>query len=367
MKIKRLITALLAVLLAGTVTACAGEAGQAASSTNATSSTSAAGATRTVEDGNGNPVEIPAQVTRVAPAIGAFAELTQIVAGDQPVITAAQDAQINGAFRKFLPAYEKSNPKGYAVDNVEDLVASGTQVVFGPESVISADQQAQLKAAGISFVPINKMGTVKDLANAAIIIGNILGGQAPERAQQFADYWKGQLDQATKATASLTDRQSIMVVAYQEGAYATTNKSDISQEYFEAAGLTNAAADIPGSGKTVSINTEKIVQLNPDWILASDPASKKAVEADPALSQLDVVRAGHVLVTPYGAYLWRVRSGEGALMPMWLVAEIYPEAVGSYDKIAAVKDFWERWYGYTLSDDEAAQIFVGQQVKQAAK
>lgn len=346
--------------------------------------------TRTVTASDGTQVEIPAQVTKVAPNIGALAEVTMIVSKGDPVISAAATQQITDKFKQYFPRYSEGNPNDYSAQSVEDLIASGTQVVFGISSMYSDDQLDQLKQAGIAFVPINSVSTVDELCDATELIGEILGGDYQQQAQKFSTYWKQQLSDAQNATASVSSKQTILEAMYNSGSFTTVNSSDIMNEYFEAAGLTNVAADLQksaggnnsqgsgnksqnsgnngqgssnksgGGAQGIAIDAESIAQMNPEWIITNSQEGKEALMSNPALSKVTAIANNHVLVSPQGAYLWIVRSGEGAMVPMWLVSQVYPDLAGDYDAKTAVKDFFKEYYSYDLDDAAVEGILAGQ-------
>lgn len=339
--------------------------------------------TRTVTASDGTQVEIPAQVTKVAPNIGALAEVTMIVSKGDPVISAAATQQITDKFKQYFPRYSEGNPNDYSAQSVEDLIASGTQVVFGISSMYSDDQLDQLEQAGIAFVPINSVSTVDQLCDATELIGEILGGDYQQQAQKFSTYWKQQLSDAKNATVTVGDKQTILEAMYNSGSFTTVNSSDIMNEYFEAAGLTNVAADLQkssagsngqssgsngqnsgnksgGGAQGIVIDAESIAQMNPEWIITNSQEGKEALMSNPALSKVTAIANNHVLVSPQGAYLWIVRSGEGAMVPMWLVSQVYPDLAGDYDAKTAVKDFFKEFYSYDLDDAAVEGILAGQ-------
>lgn len=369
--IRGVVAAMAAYALALAMVGCAGGGSGQSSST------------RTVTAADGTQVEIPAQVTKVAPNIGALAEVTMIVSKGDPVISAAATQQIGDKFKQYFPRYSEGNPNGYSAQSVEDLIASGTQVVFGIQSMYSDDQLDQLKQAGIAFVPINSVSTVDELCDAIELIGEILGGDYQQQAQKFSTYWKQQLSDAKNATATVGDKQTILEAMYNSGSFTTVNSSDIMNEYFEAAGLTNVAGNLQkssagsngqgsggngqgsgnksgGGAQGIAIDAESIAQMNPEWIITNSQEGKEALMSNPALSKVTAIANDHVLVSPQGAYLWIVRSGEGAMVPMWLVSQVYPDLAGGYDAKTAVKDFFKEYYSYDLDDAAVEGILAGQ-------
>ncbi len=88
-------------------------------------------------------------------------------------------------------------------------------------------------------------------------------------------------------------------------------------------------------------------------------SAKEEIMADEALTEVDAVKNGNVIVIPSGCYYWSVRSGEGALMTPWLVSVLHPELFPELDMVQEVKDFYSNFYGYELTDELAEGILAG--------
>ena len=255
----------------------------------------------------------------------------------------------------------ESNPNNYDSGSVESIIASGSQVVYGPDSVLSDEQKTQLQEAGIPFVAVNNIKNVDGMCDSFMIIGDIFGEEGRERAQNFVDYYQGNIQTAKDLTASIEDKVSIMCLRYSGGAYSTINGQDICNEYFEAAGGINVAKDYTAdsSGTGLTVNQEQIVTWNPEVIMAFTQSAKEAIMADPTLADVDAVKNDKVYVCPYGVYNWAVRSGEGAMLPLWLGTVMYPEQFAETDMNQVVKDFFNDYYGYSISDEEIQTVLAG--------
>lgn len=322
-----------------------------------------ASSTRMVAGDDGVEVEIPAVVTRAAPVIGAFAQMTEMLTAGGGKIVAAATNNVSDYFKQVFPDYVESNPNDYNSTSVEDLVAAGAQVAYGPSQLFSDDQKAQLTEAGIPFVPINNIATVEGMCNAFLIIGEILGEAEYARAEEFVEYYTGNINACTALTTDVADEDKVTMLSlfYSADAYTTINGGDICNEYIEAAGGINLAKDYsPAAGSSsLTVDAEQIVAWNPQFIMTSNQAGKEAILADPALATVDAVVNGNVGVCPYGVYLWSVRSGEGSMLPLWLGTQMYPELYAEVDMAAVVKEFFNYWYNYDISDDEIASTLAG--------
>lgn len=380
--------------------------------------------TRTVTDSDGNEVTIPAEVTRVAPAIGAFAQVTEMLTNGSGKIVAAATQQISDDFKAVFTDYVESNPNDYDATNVEDLIASGAQVVYGPKSMWTDEQLQQLDDAGIAFVSISNLSDAASMMDSFQLIGEILGEEESERADEFNAYYQGLLDDAEEKTADLTDDEKVKVLKLNVsgGAYTTVNKTDIFSDIAAGVGGVNVAADYEaadgsaaggngqkgsgngqgsgsgqqgsgngqGSGNSqqgasgsgsgqgqrgsgngggrsgggpqsgLNVDAEQIIAWNPAVIITNNQASTEAILADSALQSVEAVKNGAVYTSPRGLYLWGVRSAENAMMTPWLGQILYPDRFSDVDMNSVVKDFYEKWYNTEIDDAEVEKILAGQ-------
>ena len=354
--------ALSAVLMSSCLLAGCAQQQTADFATN-TQATEEQAATRTVTDSNGNEVTIPAQVERVAPTMGAFAQATEMFCAGNGKIAAASNKQISDAFKAVFTDYNESNPNSYDSSSVEDLIAADVQVVYGPASVYSDEQLEQLRQAGIAVVALNKLSTVEDMCNNFLTIGEILGDEEYARAQQFVEYYKQSISDAQQRASKLTDAQkhTVLQMNVSGDQYVCADDKDISNAYYEAVGAKNVAAGYEGaqSGQYRSVDAEQIVKWNPEYIVTMNTNVKDQILSDSALADVDAVKNGNVYVCPTALYLWCVRSAEGALMAPWLGSVMYPELYADQDMQQVLQDFYKNFYNTELSDADAQNILSG--------
>lgn len=324
-------------------------------------------AARIVLDSEGKEVVIPAKVERVAPSIGAFAQVTEMLSRGK--IAAASTAQISEDFKAVFTDYAKSNPDNRDSSSVEDLIAADVQVVYGPAAAYSEEQLEQLAQAGIAYVNISSLSGSEDMMDSYRLIGEILGEE--ERAEAFCSYWQGSIDDCQERTAQLQeeDRARVLRLSVSGGAYSTVNNTDIFTSIAEEAGAVNVAAEYqpeggkgaPGGGRNsgLSVDAEQIIAWNPDVIISMNKAGAEEILADPALAGVKAVKEGKVYNTPQGLYLWGVRSGENAMMTPWLGTILYPELFEDVDMEQVVMDFYKDWYQTEIDAETASEILEG--------
>lgn len=79
---------------------------------------------------------------------------------------------------------------------------------------------------------------------------------------------------------------------------------------------------------------------------------------NPALSKLQAVLNKDVYQAPVGTFWWDRPSPESILGILWLSKIIYPQQFSDIDLMAISKDFYKKFYNYTLSDDEYKSFFA---------
>jgi iron complex transport system substrate-binding protein len=322
---------------------------------------SLAAGTRFVKDSEGGLVEIPTDVTKAAPLIGAFAQMTEMLTAGSGKISAAATNNISDYFKQVFPDYVKSNPNNYNSSAIEDLIASGTQVVYGPDSFFSDDQKRQLASANIAYVAINHIQNVDGMCESFGIIGSILGPEEEKREADFVSYYRGNIDLAKSRTGGVENKLRFLSLFYSADTYNTINGKDICNEYIEAAGGVNMAKDyMPKTGgNSLIVDAEQIVAWNPQFIMTSNQSGREKVLTDPALAEVDAVKNRRVHVTPYGVYLWSVRSGEGSMLPLWLGKAMYPDMFPDIDMTSVVKNFFNKYYNYDIAPEEIDKVLAG--------
>ncbi|MGC4019061.1 MAG: ABC transporter substrate-binding protein [Muricomes sp.] len=312
--------------------------------------------TRTVTNVDGTTVEIPENVTGVAPTIGAFAHITAMLGGSDRIVASTQ-----GLDPLFFTVWPKTNPDKHDTSNMEDIIASGAQVTYGPN--FTDEQRAQLEAAGISVLQINAFSNAEELKAIVTLIGDILGGDAPERAKAFNTYYDGNIEYVKNMTKDLTDDQKVRVLnlRYSSDSYTTVSGTDISAFYAESAGGNFVSEEYEATDANMTVSAEQIIEWAPDVIFTMGRAAHDQIVNDPALASVPAVANGKVFTEPSGTYPWSVRSAEGALMPLFLAKIMYPDIFKDLSVEDKTKEFYKDMYDYNLSDEEVKTIMAGRE------
>lgn len=323
---------------------------------------------RTVTNLDGKTIEVPGEVTSVAAIFGPSYE--RIVAvGAEDAITCDGDFHISG-WPWSNVVYQHVNdvpgiPNAHSDLNVEDLVAQGVQVVFCFPNPAQAEA---ISNAGMSAIPMASTGKFRDIADSLTLYADVFGtDDAAKRAEAYGKYFDETVAMVKKRTEGISeaDRPGVYL-AYTDILHGYGAKSDM-VEVIDLAGGKLVSADVAG-GSNVEVTAEQIIAWNPDYVFvdhagSSGNASAESVIAD-ALStgdfnNVDAVRKNQVLATPTGVFFWD--SGiQKILYLVYIAKTLHPTLFEDVDMKKMLVDFYEKFFDFKLTDDEATRILSHQ-------
>jgi iron complex transport system substrate-binding protein len=104
------------------------------------------------------------------------------------------------------------------------------------------------------------------------------------------------------------------------------------------------------------IDPETIVSMAPEVIFSSSPIDRLDILADPVLAEVPAVKSGRVYACPKGIFVWYARSAEGAMTPLWLGSQLYPDLFQEVDMRKVVKNYFGQFYNYQIPANELNEI-----------
>lgn len=234
------------------------------------------------------------------------------------------------------------------VENV--AVVDPDLVVIDVQDTVDTLRDSDISAA---YVAVNSPETI---VQAVEIIGAALGGEAEEQAQDYVAFYTSALDEVSAVSADLADDEKPRVM-HLGGTTSTSGSNSMPDSWITAAGGVNAAAEMGLDGSRVEINTETILEADPDVIICENQDTVDEIMGGEAYSELKAVQSGQVVAAPFGTAVWSMGTAETAVQLYWAASVINPELYADVDVDAVTRDFFERFYEYELSDEELDAIF----------
>ena len=375
---KKRVTA--AILAAGMILSLAGcgsgskEAATAAPE-DTVQSTAAAGKetekeTRIVVDHTGREVELPALIDRVVissilplPSVYCLFEgSAEKLVGIHPSSMAAAE---NSILPKVVPDILEVNTdflQGGEL-NTEELLNLKPDVVF--YSANNTDEYEKLSAAGIPAIGFSTSNwdydCVATFENWVKLLGEVLNQE--DKAAGIAEYGHQVYDEVQSVLTEAGDIEKprvLILFNYAGGVIKTSGSNFFGQYWIESTGGINVAADLNG---TPEINMEQIYEWDPDIIFITnfspyqpDDLYNNTIDGDD-WSNVTAVKNQQVYKFPLGMYRWFPPASDTPLVLKWLATKIQPDLFKDMDMAQEIKDYYEKYYNVTLTDEDLQKIY----------
>lgn len=324
-------------------------------------------------DSLGRTVQIPRELTRVAPS-GAVA--TMILSTIAPEYMVSVSATPSSAQYKYLPRDLLTLPTtgqmygSKSTLNLETLLSCGAQVVIDlgdRKENMAEDLDALQKQIGLPVIFLE--ADVVHMEQMYRTLGSILSGKEA-RGDELAGFAAETVAMAAEASARVTDAERVRVMYTSGVSGLDTNAEGSTQaQALSLVGAENAIVvpEVSNRGGGNTINLEQLYHFDPDVILFAPGSIYATVAEDEAWNRLSAIRAGKYYEIPGLPYNWL--SGPPSINMLlgvwWLGNLLYPQYY-DYNVTEKTQEAFEVLWGYALSDEEAAEMLRGSTLKGAA-
>ena len=336
------------------------EATEDASSETAEPTAEPEATTQVITDLTGAEVEVPLEIEKIADLWHAHNQIVIMLgAGDKLVGTTENfknRAWANVVYPRLAEVEALVVGSGAGEVNYEEALSLEPDVVF------ASDEEVTENARNQGLTTVNVMfQDYEGLRNNVTLTGQVLGADA----QAAADAWAAMLDENIDLVASRTegiadaDKPRILHIVSPQSYTMVDGTNTIVDEWIELAGGVNA---IETEGNRIELTLEEILGSDPDIIIigSAKPEDVDAFLADEQFSGLTAVQNGFVYANPEGVFPWDRYSGEEALQILWAAKFFNPDLFEDVDMVQKTQEFYSKFYGYDLTDDEATRILEGE-------
>lgn len=187
------------------------------------------------------------------------------------------------------------------------------------------------------------------------VFADALGEEAQARAEEWSTYFDDKVAYVTERTADISEeeRKSALYCYGEEGLGVFSQYSYVSF-WLEMAGGTNVA-DQTGEEMDTVVTMEQVIDWDPDVIFMGRMESTEPVTSDEKWASLSAVANGDVYICPDGVMFWDY-SSEGVLLMMYLAQKMYPDLFTDLDMVAETQEYYQTFYGYELSAENAQRL-----------
>ena len=320
-------------------------------------------------DSAGRRVELPKDITRVAPS-GAVA--TMILATLCPEYMVCVSSTPSSGQYKYLPPNLIDLPTtgqlygSRSTINLESLISAAPQVIIDlgdRKDKIDADMNTLQRTTGIATIFVE--ADLPHLSSAYRTLGEILGLE--ERAEALASFVDETMETATAILAKIPENERISVMFTSGTSGLNTNAAgSVQAQVLDIVGAVNAVIveDISNAGGGNVIGLEQLYNFDPEVILFAGGSIYGMVAELPAWSDLSAVKGNLYYEIPGLPYNWLANppSVNMVLGVWWLGNLLYPEFY-DYDMVDAAQRAYNLLWGYDLSEEEARLMLEGSTLK----
>jgi iron complex transport system substrate-binding protein len=255
--------------------------------------------------------------------------------------------------QKYTPEIENFCSPFSGIDvNIEELLTVKPDLVFVLENFTGVIEKC--KAAGLTYVILSKPVTISDIRQDALFVGEVLGGTASERIQQYEAYVDEKLKAIDATLSGLSeDQQPSVLSVITDNALRVPGTATIMEEWISVAGGKNVAQGF--SGYQIA-NEEQILEWDPDVIMPPSNQTKDIFMADTKFKDLSAVKNNKVYSNPHGFYDWQYTAPSIALQIQWAAHTLHPDLFPDLDIRQEVKYYHETFLGCTLTDEDVEAI-----------
>ena len=371
---KRIFSILMAAMML--LSGCAGTANESEPSQEPSNSETAEALEqtpegRTVVDHDGIEVDIPEQIDRIAVGnIGPMASVLTLflgsgesIVGMSPMsMSAAENGILGELFPELLDA-DTSFLQGSNI-NVEKLLTLEPDLVLIQSG--QSEVRTQLENAGLTVVAFG-VGTFKyDIINTYEAWIDLLSQIFPanDKMEEVTAYSKEVLELVQSRVSDIPEaerKRALFLFQYDETEMIASRRNFFGQYWCESAGAVNVAQDIEAGQATITM--EQVYEWQPDVIFITNFTNTKpadlyanAVGSDD-WSLVKAVQEQQVYKMPLGSFRTYSVSADMPVTLLWVAKTIYPDLFSDIDTDAEVKDFYQRIYGVTLTDEQVAAMY----------
>ncbi|MDR1589691.1 MAG: ABC transporter substrate-binding protein [Oscillospiraceae bacterium] len=310
---------------------------------------------RVFTDSAGREVNLPANITRIAPS-GALAQMFLLAIAPDMLVSIA--SEYSDEYAKYIPDAVAGLPvigQFYGSDNLnlETIASINPDVVIDvgePKGTIVEDMDGIEQATAIPAVHVT--AALRSAPQAFRTLGELLGRE--EKGEALAAFCERALAQTDAVMARVGDGKVSALYCLGDAGLNVLARTSFHSEVLDYLTDNVAVVDEPSSkGSGNETDLEQISVWDPEIIIFAPDSVYDDVAGDPTWSKLRAVSDGKFYRTPSGPYNWMGSppSINRYLGMLWLSSVLYPE-YAEFELYDEVKEYYSLFYGFELSREE---------------
>lgn len=333
-------------------------------------------ATREVTDIGGRKVTVPVHPKKIATMPGPTYEIVFMLGAKEQIGLVRQDhatlyplALLTNPELADYPTITDVGPKTPV--NVEEYLRKGVDLVIYyniPQELKKFDM-AGIPAVVVNLdvdacnMPTNLEEAIADLGRRIEFTSEILGGDAPERYRGWSKHLYETVERIRSRTSKIPPSEYPVVYwGNSWGPNLLATYSIVSNKFIvELCGGKLVGPE--KGGKFPEITKEQLLAWEPEVIIVDnhgrDPVGViQKLRTDPDWAPLPAVKNDRIYRIPSGVFFLDKASSK-AVFFLWLAKKLHPEVFKDIDLVKEMKDYFETFYNYKLTTEEAEKALHG--------
>ncbi|MDO4517836.1 MAG: ABC transporter substrate-binding protein [Bacillota bacterium] len=318
--------------------------------------------TTTVTDDTGREVEIPKDITAIAPSGSTATMMLLPIASDLLVGLASSPSSDQIKYMPeeivYLPTFGQFYGSKSTL-NMESLIDAKPQVIIDlgdKKNTIRKDMASIQNQTGIPTLFYE--GSLRKMADTYRTLGQLFGRE--EEAEEIAKFIDKTIAMAEEKSAQIDEKDKIKIL-YGTGAtgLAVNAKGSSQAQVIDLIGAENAVVpeEITDKGGGTIVNMESLYKDEPDMIILAEGGPYGELKSN-EWSELKAVKNDKFYEIPGDPYSWMSAppSVNMVLGVWWLGQLAYPDVYNDYDMVEVAQEYYKLFWHYDLSEDEAKEM-----------
>ena len=257
--------------------------------------------------------------------------------------------------------------QGQSDINVEEIMKLKPDVIF--YNAKNQDRYEKLSKTGVPCIGFVTMGadTPADPINRygewLKLLEDVFGEKGKmDNFLAAGDYIVKDVEERIAKVPDEKRPSGMILWKYQEGTPIVAGKGTFGDFWLKRLKVKNVAEEAKGYAK---VNVEQIYSWNPDVFYLDGPGLLNIKTEDVYnnsvegfdFSNLKSVKDKRVYNSKLGMWNWLTPNPDAPLVLAWLASETYPDAFKDYDLKKVIKDYYQKWYNYELTDEQIEDMF----------
>lgn len=325
--------------------------------------------TRMVVDHAGNRVEVPDKIERIViDQIPILSTYMAYFEGSAPHIVgysgSFKETILETALKNIAPELLESSDTVYAQSdlNIEEIIKLKPDVIFYNAN---NNEHAQILASsGIPSIGFATVGAdspadpIERYKQWLILLEEVFGEKGKmngiiEAGDKIIE------DVETRIENIPEDKRPSTMILFKliDGVPQVAGKGVFGDYWLQHLGVKNVAKEAMGFAQ---VSFEQIYEWNPQVLFLNGPGLLKLNRQDVIdnkvegvdFSTIQAVKDKRVYNTTLGMWNWFTPNPDAPLVLAWLAYNTYPEEFADYPLETVIRDYYQNFYGYEITDDE---------------